>query len=63
MEEADGGPGCFLSLSGIIWSAHAGQACQDVGMGGWREESDPSSLERSQGAGAHCARIRLPLLP
>lgn len=63
MEELGGGPGCSSSLNGIFPSAHSGQACQEVGMGGWMEESSPSSSERVQEAGAHRAPLHLPLLP
>lgn len=58
-----GGAGCFFSLNGIFPSAHAGHACQEVGMGGWMEESSSSSMERVQEAGAHRAPLHLPLLP
>lgn len=63
MEELGGGLGCSSSLNGIFPSAHAGQACQEVGMGGWMEESSPSSPEWVQEAGAHRAPLHLPLLP
>lgn len=62
MEELGRGPGCSLSLSGIVLSAHAGQACQDVGMEGWMGESGPGSLEWGQGAGVQHAPLCLPLL-
>lgn len=43
MEELGGGPGCSLNLHGIVPSAPAGQAFQDVGMGGWLGDSSPGS--------------------
>lgn len=63
MEELDGGPGCSSSPSRIVPSAHAGQACQDEGMGGWMGESGPGSPQQGQGAGAHGTPLCLPLLP
>ena len=51
MEEPGRGLGCSSSWSRIVPSAHAGQAFQDVGMGGWMVESGPGSLERGQGLG------------
>lgn len=39
MEEPGEALGCSSRLSGIVLSAHAGQACQDVGMGGWRGDT------------------------
>lgn len=63
MEELGGWPGCSSRLNGIFPPAHAGQACQEVGMGGWMEKSSPSSTEWVQGAGAHHDPLHLPLLP